>query len=259
MKTRVKKIVARTMQEMKKELLYSLSPSRPRKILFDHLPKCGGSSLNVYLEAHYPKRKTFSTNGLNPTASVDDFKNLSQCKRHGYDLVKGHLVDRLLDYVHPECLKVTVFREPVDRIVSHYYYAKRTPAHYLYSKIHSSEMSLEDYATSGLSGELRNWYTTHFSGLTADDAERTPEEAITKAFDVVLKRYDIIGFLNDFSSFTEALRTQAELRYEYQNKKVNVTKDRQNIHDVAQSAIIKIQQVNHLDIALYKKIKDAIG
>jgi hypothetical protein len=76
---------------------------------------------------------------------------------------------------------------------------------------------------------------------------------------VVLKRYDIIGFLNDFSSFTEALRTQAELRYEYQNKKVNVTKDRPSTHDVAQSVIIKIQQVNHLDIALYKKIKDAIG
>ena len=92
------------MQEMKKEFLYSLSASRPRKILFDHLPKCGGSSLNVYLEAHYPKRKTFSTNGLNPTASVDDFKNLSQRKRHGYDLVKGHLAHNLLEYAHPECL-----------------------------------------------------------------------------------------------------------------------------------------------------------
>ena len=259
MKTRVRKIVARAMQEMKKELLYSLSASRPRKILFDHLPKCGGSSLNVYLEAHYPKRKTFSINGINPTASVDDFKNLPQRKRYGYDLVKGHLAHKLLDYVHPECLKVTVFREPVERIISHYYYAKRTPAHYLYSKIHSSEMSLEDYATSGLSGELRNWYTTHFSGLTVDDAERTPEEAVTKAVDVVLNRYDIIGFLDDFSSFAESLRTQANLRHEYKNNKVNVTQDRPSTNDVAQSVIIKIKQVNHLDIALYKKIRDAIG
>lgn len=259
MKTRVRKIVARAMQEMKKELQYSLSPSRPRKILFDHLPKCGGSSLNVYLDAHYPKRKTFSINGFNPTASVDDFKNLSQRKRHGYDLVKGHLAHMLLNYIHPECLKVTVFREPVDRIISHYYYAKRTPAHYLYSKIHSSEMSLEDYATSGLSGELRNWYTTYFSGLTANDAEGTPEEAITKAVDAVLNRYDIIGFLDDFYSFVETLRSQAGLRYEYQNKKNNVTQDRPRRNDIAQSVIIKIEKVNHLDIALYKKIKDAIG
>jgi len=259
MKTQVRKIVVRATQEMKKELLYSIFSSRPRKILFDHLPKCAGSSLNVYLEAHYPRRKTFSTNGLNPTASVDDFKNLSQRRRLGYDLVKGHLAHKLLDYVHPECLKITVLREPVERIISHYYYARRTPVNYLYSKIHSSKMSLEDYATSGLSSELRNWYTTHFSGLTADDAERTPEEAITKAFDVVLKRYDIIGFLDDFSSFAEALRTQADLRYEYQNKKVNVTQNRPSTNDVAQSVIIKIQQVNHLDIALYKKIRDAIG
>ena len=120
-------------------------------------------------------------------------------------------------------------------------------------------MSLEDYATSGLSGELRNWYTTHFSGLLADDAERTPEEAITKAADVVLNRYDIIGFLDDFSSFTETLRIQADLRYEYQNKKVNVTQDRPSTNDVTLSVITKIEQVNHLDIVLYKKIRGAIG
>ncbi|MCI5223688.1 MAG: hypothetical protein D3924_13715 [Candidatus Electrothrix sp. AR4] len=259
MKTRVKEIVDQAIREMKKELLYSPYASRPRKILFDHLPKCGGASLNVYLEAHYPRRKTFSTNGRNPTASVNDFKNLSQRRRHGFDLVNGHLAHELLGYVHPECLKVTVLREPVERIISHYHYAKRSPEHYLYSKIHSSYMSLEDYATSDLSGELRNWYTTHFSGLKVDEAERSPEEATAKAFDVVLKRYDIIGFLDDFSSFAEALRTQADLRYEYQNRRVNVTQDRPSTNDVAQSVIIKIQQVNHLDIALYKKIRDAIG
>jgi len=259
MKTRVRKIVARAKQEMIKELLYSLSASRPRKILFDHLPKCGGTSLNVYLEAHYPRRKTFSINGINPTASVEYFKNLPQRKRHGYDLVKGHFAHELINYAHPECLRVTVLREPVDRIISHYYYAKRTQSHYLYSKIHSSKMSLEEYATSDLSGELRNWYTTHFSGLTVDAAELNPEESITNAVDVLINRYDIIGFLDNFSSFTENLRNQAGLRYKYQNRKVNVTQARPALNDVPQSVITKIKKVNHLDIALYRKVKDAIG
>lgn len=259
MKNRAKKIMSRAKQEVRKELVYFLSASRPRKILFDHLPKCGGSSLSVYLKAHYPKRKTFSINGLNPTASVDEFKNLSQRKRYGYDLVIGHLAHELLDYVNPECLKVTVFREPVERIISHYYYAKRTPIHYLYSKIHSSEMSLEDYTTSGLSGELRNWYTTHFSGLTAEEAEQSSEASIRRAVDVVLNRYDIIGFLDNFSLFVEKLRNQANFRYEYKNKKINVTQDRPSLNDVAQSTIIKIEQINQLDIAFYKKIRDSIG
>lgn len=251
--------LVRAKQQLIEKLLYFFPGSRPRKILFDHLPKCGGSSLKAYLEEHYPKRKTFSTDGSNPAVSVAEFSRLSQHNRYGYDLVKGHLAHELIDYVHPECLKVTVFREPVDRIISHYYYAKRTPAHYLYSKIHKSEMSLEDYATSGLSHELRNWYTTHFSGIAVDFAEQSPEESITKAVDVVLKRYDIIGFLDDFTSFIETLRNQAKLRCEYKNKKVNATQDRPSLNNVAPSTINLIEQENHLDIALYKKLRDALS
>ena len=259
MKTRVRKMVVQTKQELIKEFLYLFSASRPRKILFDHLPKCGGSSLNAYLEAHYPKRKTFSTDGLNPDASVNEFRKLSQRERYGYDLVKGHLAHKLLNYVHPECLKVTVFREPVERVVSHYYYAKRTPEHYLYSKIHQSQMSLEDYVTSNLSGEVRNWYTSHFAGLLAEKAETRPEESITRAFEVVLKRFDIIGFLDDFSLFVETLRKEAKLRYEYQNEKINITEERPGLNDIDRSILGKIEEINQLDIALFRRIRNAVG
>ncbi len=258
MKIRIKTIMVRAKQELINEFLSAFTASKPRKLLFDHIPKCGGSSLNAYLEMNYLRRKTFSIDGSNTAASVDKFKNLSQHKRHGYDLVKGHGAHELLDYVHPECLKVTVLREPVDRIISHYYYAKRTRAHYLYTKIHRSEMSLEDYATSDLSDELRNRYTTSFSGLEVNDAEQSPGESITKAVDVALKRYDIIGLLGNFSLFTETLRNRANLRYEYQNRKVNVSQERPSVNNVEQSTISKIEQVNHLDVAVYRKIKDAI-
>lgn len=258
MKSRLKRIMVVSMQEIKKELLYLSYARRPKKILFDHLPKCGGSSVNKYLEAHYPRRKTFSTKVPMIKASVDKFKNLSISQRYGYDLVKGHGANQLLDYVHPECLKVTVLREPIDRIVSHYYYARRTPRHYLYSKIHESEMSLEDYVTLGISGELRNYYTTRFSGLTADDAEKKPNESINRAVEAILKTYDVVGFLDSFSSFADALREQARLRYKWQGEKQNVTEGRIAINDIQQSIISKIEQINHLDVVLYRKIKKEI-
>jgi len=259
MESRAKKIAVLSMLEFKKEVRYLSSAKRPRKILFDHLPKCGGSSLNKYLQAHYPRRKTFLTNGIDAAPSIDKFRNFSLSKRHGYDLVTGHRANQLLDYVHPESLKVTVLREPVDRIVSHYYYAKRTPLHYLHSKIHESEMSLEDYVTSGISRELRNWYTIYFSGLTMDDAEANPDESVNIAVEVILRKYDIVGFLDNFSSFFNTLREQAGLRYNYQNEKVNVTEGRIAINDIPQSTISKIEKKNHLDIALYRKIKTAIS
>ena len=121
MKIIIAKLMAKIKQEIKREIFSYFSKENPNKILFDHLPKCGGSSLNKYLEMHYPRRRTFSIDGYHPEVSVEKFKNLSKKNRHGYDLVKGHLAHELLDYVHPECLKVTVLREPVDRIISHYY------------------------------------------------------------------------------------------------------------------------------------------
>ena len=249
--------VRRIVSHLKQEFVYHLPATHPRKILFDHLPKCGGTTLNAYLDQHYPKRKIFSTDGSNPTKSVRLFKDLPKQQRHGYSLVKGHFAKALFDYVDPECLKVTVLRDPVERIISHYYYARRTPNHYLYSIIHNSEMSLEDYANS--SDELRNWYTAHFSGLPVDVAEEKPEESMAKAADILLTHYDIIGFLDKFPLFIDNLRKQANLGYEYNNYRANVTQNRPNIESIPQSTIEKIEQLNYLDIALYRKIRETIG
>lgn len=251
--------VRRIASHLKREIMYHLPATHPRKILFDHLPKCGGSTLDAYLEAHYPKRKIFSTDGLNSTESVRLFKDLPKKNRHGYSLVKGHLANELFDYVDPTCLKVTVLRDPIERIISHYYYAKRSPDHYMYTFIHNSVMSLEDYACSNLSGELRNWYTTHFSGLPLDVAEENPEKSIAKAAEVLLNRYNIIGFLDNFPLLIENIRKQGNLRYEYKNNMVNVTKDRPRTESIPQSTVKKIEQGNSLDIVLYRRVRDTIG
>jgi hypothetical protein len=251
--------ILRIASRLKQDLLYHLPTTHPRKILFDHLPKCGGSTLTAYLEAHYTKRNIFSTDGLNPAKSVRLFKEMTKQKRYGYSLIKGHLANELFDYVDPTCLKITVLRYPVDRIISHYLYARRTPNHYLYSSINDSEMSLEDYASSKLSDELQNWYTTHFSGIPNDIAKKNPKESVAKAAEVLLERYDIVGFLDEFLFFIESIRKRANLRYEYRDNRMNVAKDRPRIESIPQSTIAKIESVNHLDIALYRKLKDKIG
>jgi hypothetical protein len=152
-------------RESRRELEYCFMALRPRKIIFDHIPKCGGTSLCAYLESHYPARKVFSINRSKSGISAEEFKALPQRKRYGYSLIQGHVANKLLDSVHPECVKVTVLREPFDRIVSHYYYAKRRPNHYLHSKIMEFKMGLEEYITADPSA-LQNYYTTHFSELS---------------------------------------------------------------------------------------------
>lgn len=256
----VQKALVSAIKEPARELLYFSLASKPRKILFDHLPKCGGTSLNAYLQEHYPRRKTFSLKGPNLAAAVDKFKHLPEAERHKYDYVKGHMVLDLLDWVHPECMKITLFRDPVERIISHYYYAKTTRNHYLHSAINSWRLGLEDYITrDGLSGELRNWYTTHFSGMTIKEAENNPKESVDKAVKTVLNRYDLVGFLDNFSSFVENLHKQANLCYPYQNQKLNVTEGKPPRDSIEPTTLSKIERVNFLDVVLYNRLRDALA
>lgn len=257
MRSHIRKFIARTPMELKKNFHYIFSNHKPNRILFDHLHKCGGSSLNNYLETHYPARKVFSTNGRRPEKSVKEFQNLPQSKRYQYLLIKGHLANQLIDYIHPDHLKITLLRNPVDRIVSLYYYAKESPKHNLYLEINQAGMSLEDFATSDITIEVRNRYTTHFAGLSPIDVELHPKNALNTAINTI-KEYDVIGFLDDFVNFTDSLRLQAELKYKYDNKRINVTKKRAAIDEIPLSVINTIKEINYLDLELYEKIRSSI-
>ena len=238
-----------------KEVFRFSSLTRPKKIIFNHLPKCGGSSLNVYLEKHYPLRKTFSIDGSHPLESVGQFKKMDIGKRYSYDLVKGHLAHELINHAHPECLNVTVLREPVDRIISHYYFVKRKKGHYLHNVVTKSDMGLEEYVTSGVSDELQNWYTSHFSGLSVEEVIRNPEEAVDVAVNVVLGKYDIVGFLDDFDKFSMDLKKQANFIFSLQSQRSNVTKGRPSMEEISTSVIEIIKETNRLDIEFYNRIR----
>lgn len=255
MNSTLSKIVSYTKQELVREINYLERASKPKKILFDHLPKCGGSSLNYYLAKHYPRRKTFSLNGADPESSVKKFINKSQRERFSYDLIKGHLAHELLDYAPHACIKVTVLRDPVERIVSHYYYAKSTPKHYLYSKIHDANMNLEDYVSSNIGGELHNWYTTHFTGLSVEEVQSNQVNSLENAHEVI-KKYDIVGFLDKYADFINKLQNKANLRYSYSDKKINVTCKKPLLKEIPKDTLKLIHDANIVDIKLYNRLRN---
>ncbi|QBG47327.1 hypothetical protein EGM51_07975 [Verrucomicrobia bacterium S94] len=215
--------------------------SRARKVLFEHLPKCGGTTFRDSLKQYYPYRKRYPTD-RNGDDSVRGFRELSESRRYGYDLVFGHNAHYLVGEAHPDCLKITVFREPVERVISHYYYTRDK---------HGITCSLEEYVRSDAH---RNWYVTHFSGLKADEAEAAPSDAVEKAFRVIKETYDLVGFLDQLDVFMDRLRMMAGFRGPLGEQRLNVGcgKPGQLSHEERK----QIEKANLLDTELYRRLRD---
>ena len=120
-------------------------------------------------------------------------------------MVLGHSTHELLDFVHPDTVTVTVLRNPIDRIVSHYYHVREDAHHCLHKRVVDSGLSLEDYVKQRISGELQNWYTTHFAGLTVSEVEENPERCSSKCRKSSLHSYDVVGFQDDFEAAVKEL------------------------------------------------------
>lgn len=248
------------MKELAKSIIhdvdYFLRFQTPLKMLFDHLPKCGGMTVNRYLKSQYRYRKIYQIDGRNPQNSVCVFKSLPEARRFDYDLVLGHLAYELIDFVHPDTISLTIFRDPVDRIISHYHYVKQYSNHYLHDLVTSKKMTLEEYVTSGISDELRNWYVTHFLGVAIDEAENLPDWSVTEAYRIVTNRYHVIGFLDDLVTVMNSLGREVGYRRRFQNTYLNKTASRPAKHEIDASVLNTIKQVNFLDVELYSRLKN---
>ncbi|MFN2135609.1 MAG: sulfotransferase family 2 domain-containing protein [Candidatus Promineifilaceae bacterium] len=242
-------------REISKEFDWLSQESRAAKILFDHLPRCGGTTLKAYLASHYPRRKTYNLSGADPGSSVRIFTSFSEAQQRGYHLIMGHLANELEPLVDPVCIHCTLLRNPVDRFASFYYYVRQMPHHYLYGALMREQMTLDDFARSELGEEVRNWLTIHFSGMTRLQAERRPQEAIARALDTC-KQIDLVGFVEQYPHFVNRLRTMANLRHEFLPEKLNAVANRTPLSDIPRMTREHIAEVNFLDIDFYDRAYD---
>ncbi len=226
-----------------------------RKLLFEHIPKCGGTSTRKYLERHYAKGATYTV-----YAHGEDeqraFKGMQAPQRHGYDLIIGHGAHRLLDHAAADLVTATVLRRPVERIISHYFHAVEKPDHYLHEPVTSRGLSLADYAASGLSDELRNDMVCRFLGIGPDEAEQNPQRSVNAAWDLLRQRYQIVGVVERLDPAMEAIRAAAGLNGIWSGERRNSAKGRRPAGAISDADRRVIEEHNALDMELYRRVAE---
>lgn len=232
-------------------------PQESKAVIFMHIPKACGSTLKDILNRQYSRQSTYETDGRNITASIAEFQQLPEGDRSDIRCLKGHMPFGLHEYLPQPSQYITIMRDPVERVMSHYYYALRCPEHYLYERVVGEGMGLEDYVASKVSSELENGQTRMLSGSVSgctDGDDSCTEEDLAQA-KANLEKHVIAGLAE---SFNESLALfAAELGWtqlDYASK--NISQQRPRKKDLSRSTLDVIEAANRLDLELYEAARD---
>ncbi|WP_254563564.1 sulfotransferase family 2 domain-containing protein [Oscillatoria sp. HE19RPO] len=232
--------------------------TKENTVIFIHIPRTAGVSLDAILERQYNLAKIYS---LYSQEKLDEFNKLSENKKANIHLLNGHFMSYGIHERLPNpSTYITMMREPVDRVISHYYFVRRSPNHYLHETVMGKNMSLQDYVGSELSIEINNGQTRLLAGL-----KENPGIGIGKGFPEMLNRaktnieenFAVVGLTEEFDKslilFKKALGW-SETFY----LKRNETKNRKAVKEVPDNIIQTIREYNEMDIELYNYAKNRL-
>ncbi len=224
-----------------------------KTLIFLHIPKAGGTTFYGILDRNYLREKTFHFDSSNPEKSMREFKEMSPEERGEYDLVMGHMIFGAHE-VLPAAQYITFLRNPVDRVVSHYYYVREKKDHYLREEILTKNYSLLDYVESGISTELNNGQVRSISGTVKSvEFGKCTETMLEQAWENIEKYFAGVGILEKFDESLILFRNTLGWKGWPYYMKRNITKSRSAVSDVPVKTIEAIKEYNRLDIELYNE------
>ncbi len=168
-------------------------------LLFLHIPKTAGTTVLTFLERQYKPGEVFRLNWQGPAHC--QLEALTRQHR----VLAGHISFGLHRKLGRPCRYITLLRNPIDRIVSFYYFALSYPDMYIHET--ASRMSLAEFAQSNVSAELDNHQVrllcnkgdAPIGSITASDL-RQAKQNLQRHFDVVGVQDNVSGFLNALST-----------------------------------------------------------
>jgi hypothetical protein len=230
-----------------------------------HIPKaCGNTTNSLFRQIGFsPIALDMNRNDFFHTIREDRWLEgyLAPPPRESY-LLTGHLrLDQpIFRRVLTPYVIVTILRDPIDRMVSHYNFTTRTPGTPWYDDVVTKGMSFVDYAAKIYSaiGPQYSFFDETGHGTFAPTGTATPEEC----FDNLVTRVGLYGLADRFDEFavlTGYLFGRPEI---LGVAPANVTKDLPDLHQIPLKTSLSKVERNAMtkllegDIWFYRKARE---
>lgn len=216
-------------------------------ILFLHLSKTAGVSLRRALISNYQEENILQVY-IKSDPNKDFNETMKRYIEHRYSLEKikstklfiGHCAYGIHKMFEQKFDYITMVREPVDRIISHYYYSLKTDPNV---KVQYS--CLEDYIENRTN--IHNWMTKRISNTELTDGD------LDLAKENLMHNIAFCGITEMYQETLIMLRKMYGLSLD--NIVANKNKDRQLTESIDPKIINRIKEIHYKDLELYEFAK----
>jgi hypothetical protein len=223
-----------------------------RTIIFLHIPKTAGLTLYDVMNREYGRSNIFTFEGGRQRLkeSIERFKRLSMVDRARYRLLRGHAPFGLHELLPNPYAYITVLRDPVARVISHYYYIRRNPRHALHDQV--TGMTLKAYVTSNLTTELDNDQTRLMAGVGDSIEFGQCSPALLDQAKANADRYFLaVGVAERFDETLMVMKRTLQWQRFPLYTRQNVSRHKPYAADVSSKTRCLIEKYNELDCELY--------
>jgi len=224
----------------------TLAPGR-EALIFVHLYKTGGTTLNRIIEWEYKLPRICS---VEPTWWRWSYKKItrwSPSRLARVDVFKGHMPFGLHSLLPGPANYVTFLRDPVDRAISDYYFARRFKPHPHHRAAH--QLNLEEFFRQK---HEHNWQSRILAGSDAQELFPSVCDAATlaRAKENLARRFIAVGLTERFDESLALLKVVLGWKVK-RYRSFRVASNRIAKKQVAPSTLELIKEWEKFDLALY--------
>lgn len=214
-------------------------------IISIHIRKCAGTSLREALQDLYADRALFDYGdevGSSWPSSIEKratrlaaAKADAQNLRDGFDLIHGHFFRSKYDFLEGPKQYVTFLRDPVERVLSNYFYLKRNPSRRNPDALIVNVLgfSLEEFASHVDNQNLQSQY------LQAE----------------TLAGLDFVGLSERYAESIARLNRTLDLDIRGEDA-TNTNPDARSDYDISAKTRALIENANLIDMQLYDQAQE---
>lgn len=181
---------------------------------------------------------------------------MSEEQRAQIAMLKGHMGFGLHEYLPNPAVYFTLVRDPIQRVVSHYYHVLRDPNHYLFPYTENGRLGLAAFLETKVPVMLDNGQTRLISGVW----ETVPfgacdEEVLQVAKTNLDEHFVLVGLTERFDETLCVLQDALGWSKNISYVRKNVARNRPSKDALSRETLHAVLDTNRLDVALYDYAK----